>query len=349
MSDADTKIQRWLKPLADASAPCGPDLEYDNEYLELAKAAAGKPESQFGPAEPPDWRSVLDRAADLLDRSRDLRIALFWLRAGLRTRGYGALSDGLKLLLGLVDTMWDDVHPKPDPEDNDPYARVNALMQLRSPADVLADVRAARLVEDRVAGVLDVRAVELAFGLGDPRSGEKVISRDQVGAMLGAALKEHPELRTAVDEAAALAKALSAQLDKKLSGTDMQDLKPLLALANAVVKAMPAAADDGDGEDDDEDDAPSPKGSKGARKAVPTGLTGTVTSREEAIRAIDLVCAYLEQTEPSNPAPLFLRRAKQLLTQNFLQALKVLAPEAMTAIAKSVGVDPASVTMPPNP
>jgi type VI secretion system protein ImpA len=78
LDDAYTKVGGWLLPLADEAAPCGPDLEYDNEFLALTQAATGKPESQFGPAEPPEWRKALEVAEGLFDRTRDLRVAVLW-------------------------------------------------------------------------------------------------------------------------------------------------------------------------------------------------------------------------------------------------------------------------------
>src|SRR5688572_28854806 len=71
-----TIVDRWLQPL-DGEA-CGDDLEYDNDFLELTQAAAGKPETQFAPAEPPDWRLVKGKAETLFERTRDLRVAVLW-------------------------------------------------------------------------------------------------------------------------------------------------------------------------------------------------------------------------------------------------------------------------------
>jgi type VI secretion system protein ImpA len=61
------------------------------------------------------------------------------------------------------------------------------------------------------------------------------------------------------------------------------------------------------------------------------------------------VCAYLERAEPANPAPLFLRRARQLLNHNFLQLMKELAPDALAGVAGLVGVDPENVQTPDSP
>ena len=50
--------------------------------------------------------------------------------------------------------------------------------------------------------------------------------------------------------------------------------------------------------------------------------------------------------EPTNPAQLFLRRARSLLELNFLELMKELAPNALDEVARVVGVDPNSVGSP---
>ncbi|MDP1692813.1 MAG: type VI secretion system protein TssA [Burkholderiaceae bacterium] len=341
MSDlehAETRVAAWLQALADEQAPCGPDLEYDNEFLALTQAAAGKPESQFGAAEPPDWPAVLEGAEGLLERSRDLRIAIYWLRAGLRMHGIRFLPTGLRLLIGMTQGMWDHVHPLPDPDDGDPYGRVNALTLLREPAAVLGDLRAARVVQDRAIGDIDVRAVELASSLGQPIGEETVLGMDSLRRMIAAAVERTPEIRTAARESVALLQEFAALLNQRL-GMDAPDLKPVLVLLKALVAVMPADAVDGEAADiqaDAGDGAPSTRRS----------LTGVVTSRDDALRAIDMVCEYLERAEPTNPAPLFLRRARQLVNHSFLQLMKELAPDALSDVARIVGVDPDSVEIP---
>lgn len=346
MSDfeaADKQCAAWLQPLADDAAPCGPDLEYDNDFLAITQAAAGKPESQFGPAEPANWRAVLELADTLFERSRDLRVAILWLRANLHALGYGALPAGLKLLIGLIEQHWEHVHPLPDPDDGDPYARVNALTLLRETDGVIGDLREARLVSDRSIGEVTVRAIEVALGLSPARAGESDLGSGPIAQMLGAAIAKTPELRGQCTEALALTKQLTSLLNDKLGVGTAPDLRPLYALVNGVVSLLPAeaAAEDeaaGDGAEAADGDAP--------RGAAKRGLSGSVTSREEAIRAIDLVCEYLERAEPTNPAPLFLRRGRQLINHDFLQLMKVLAPDALSEVARVVGVDPDTVESP---
>ena len=65
------------------------------------------------PATPPDWRDVREQAQALLDRTRDLRIGVLWLRAMVHLEGFAALPPGLRLVHGLLENFWDTLHPLP--------------------------------------------------------------------------------------------------------------------------------------------------------------------------------------------------------------------------------------------
>src|ERR1700760_1994891 len=126
MSDPD--LDTLLAPLS-ADAPCGPDLEYDPAFQAMLEAGAGKPERQYGdtiyPAEPPDWPSVHEHASELARRTRDLRVAVWLTRSAARLHGLPRALTGLRLVEGLVERYWGDVHPPLDASDNnDPTARV---------------------------------------------------------------------------------------------------------------------------------------------------------------------------------------------------------------------------------
>lgn len=350
MSDveaAENKVEGWLQPLPDESAPCGVDLEYDNDFLALNQAATGKPESQFGPAEPPDWRAVVEGAEAMFERTRDLRVAILWLRGSLHVVGYGAIVPGLKLLNGMVEAMWEHLHPLPDPDDGDPYARVNALAVLAAPEGGITDLREAHVVDDRAVGLLTGRMVEVSLGLSPAREGEAETPKEQITRMFDAALEREPSLRAQCNDAVAQFKRLIAQLNDKL-GIGTVDLRPAFQIVNGLAGLLPAeaVAAEGEGGVDDESDPDGSDGGGAVGGGRRRGLSGAVNSREEAIRAIDLVCEYLEKAEPTNPAPLFLRRARKLISHDFLQLLKVLAPDALHEVARVVGVDPDTVEPP---
>jgi type VI secretion system protein ImpA len=147
-----------------AEAPCGEDLEYDPQFAEMEKQAQGTPERQYGdtiiPGEPPDWREVGKMALDLLERTRDLRVAAYLTRAQLNTDGLRGFTDGLALLEGLIENHWDNVYPQLDPEDdNDPTLRINTITGLCDPETILHELRAIPLVSSRSLGQFSLRDV----------------------------------------------------------------------------------------------------------------------------------------------------------------------------------------------
>lgn len=64
-----------------------------------------------------------------------------------------------------------------------------------------------------------------------------------------------------------------------------------------------------------------------------------MNSRADAVRAIDLICTYLDREEPTNPASLLLKRARRLIDKDFIELMKDLAPEAAQEVARVLGVD----------
>jgi type VI secretion system protein ImpA len=165
----------------DADAPCGPNLEYDPLFVALDQAVLGKPEVQYGAtisaAVPPDWKIVRRMAADLLTRSRDLRLAVHLLRASLALDGIDGLADGIRLIERLLDEQWQGVHPALDADDDmDPTSRLNSLAILADRATVLREVKEAALLSMAGLGPLSLRTLEVTSGELAPAAGEAKIA-----------------------------------------------------------------------------------------------------------------------------------------------------------------------------
>ena len=127
-------LSHLLCAISEAS-PCGDDLEYDPQLLELQRAAEGQPERQMGEAvlaaEPPDWRKARELAGALFARGKDLRIAHYLVRSALALDGLPGLAEGLTLVRELLGRYWDELYPRPDHEDgDDPTLRLNSLAEL---------------------------------------------------------------------------------------------------------------------------------------------------------------------------------------------------------------------------
>ena len=121
-------------------SPCGDSLDYDPAFADLEIAARGKPEQQFGntlvPAQEPDWRQVQSKALALMERTRDLRIAVLLARAQTVLEGLPGLTGSLELIRQLLLQHWDHLHPQLDPDDqNDPTLRMNALAAPGEPSN----------------------------------------------------------------------------------------------------------------------------------------------------------------------------------------------------------------------
>ncbi len=341
-SGQPTIVDTWLEPLGDAA--CGDDLEWDNDFLEMTQAAAGKPGTQFSDdkdAVPPDWRAVQRFAEGLFERSRDVRVAIYWARAQVHLEGAVTLADSFRLVHGLLERYWDDVHPRPD--DGDAYARVNALNDMASAAGLLGDVRNASLISNRAIGELRGRDVEVALGMLEPRDGDAGHGRIQIEQMLRDAAADDPALRLFPARAIGYLDKIDDLMRERVGYGSAPDLQQITALMKGIQGLMPGEAGEASGDAAGEFDAGSddtPGAAPAARRAGPRGggLAGSVDSREDALRAIDLVCAYLERTEPTNPAQFFLRRARKLVDKNFLELVRELAPESLDQVARIMGV-----------
>jgi type VI secretion system protein ImpA len=319
---------------------------------EFRSALAGKPDTQFAPAVPPDFRKVIELVEELFTRTRDLSIAVGWCRAMLRTRGIQTLAPGLRLLHGLFVNFGNSLHPQADPDDGSYYARGNAIAVLSDSSGLLGDLRQAVLLSDRIHGEVRTRSIEIALGKLSPREDEEASSLEQVRAFF-ASHSGSQALRVEIEEARRMLQALSAELNSQIDAADAPDLSALASMLETILSMLPAPAPAGAAAEASATVA-APVASASASAARPTAAQpahaapGAITSREDVIRMIDMACEYLERAEPTNPAQLLLRRAKHLLDQNFLQLIHVLAPASLDEVARLMGVDAESLRSPSN-
>jgi type VI secretion system protein ImpA len=328
-------IELWSK-VTNEHPPCGEDLEYDVEFLALAQAAQGKPEQQFGdtviPAEEPDWRDVERLCEALLERTKDVRACVLLLRAYTRNNGLVGLAQGLQALLALLEGYWDQAHPLLVIDgDEDPFMRANALAGLADVSGLIKDVRTAVLTKSALGMVL-VKDAEAAL---DSNATELAFSREQLSAIYS----DNAEQATmvAMREANDAMKTIASMADDKLGSAYAPDLSPMLQMLASVTRSIQsssasqsteeAAADAGDNASAD-----------GASTQVRVAAPGEIRTREDAIRVLESVCKYLERTEPTNPAPLLIKRAQRLMTLSFLDIIKELAPNGMDQAEMITGV-----------
>jgi type VI secretion system protein ImpA len=331
-------VEQFLRPI-DADAPCGEDLEYDPTFAEMEKQARETPERQFGgtiiPAEPPDWLGVGKAAMSLLERTRDLRVAVYLTSSLLRTNGLSGFVEGLALVEGLIERYWDRVHPQLDPDDdNDPTLRVNTITALCDPETTLRALREMTLVNSRTLGRFSLRDILVAAGVLTPvaidEQTEPPTQARVDGAFQETDLEELQATAGTVIEAMERAERIEALLTDQVGVTQAPDMSALTGVLKEIRQVLveqlqrrgagladEVSADQGM----DANLAPEIAGSGGQRLVV-----GEITSREDVVRTLDKICEYFSRYEPSSPVPFLLKRAKMLVNKDFMEVLLDLAP-----------------------
>ncbi|MDB5828947.1 MAG: type secretion-associated protein ImpA family, partial [Variovorax sp.] len=284
-------------PINEAS-PSGDDLEYDPAFTALASLAQGKAEQQFGdtviPAVEPDWRQVAEQADAMLRRSKDVRAAMLLLRAATRLDGMPGFAAGLGLLTALLDTFWDGIHPKLDADDdNDPTMRLNALMPLTDDAMVLRDLYDARVGISRGVGAIRVRDIAIAHNLLGAMGSDPTYSAAQIQGALEEIHAENPAALQALLAVRTSIAALQKLLDERTGRSDALDLDRLRGLGNLLHKVASSAT--GSPAPDAAEGAPDSEVAAPGAAPSPTAARGEITTRQDALRTLDRVIAYLMQ------------------------------------------------------
>jgi type VI secretion system protein ImpA len=335
-------LESLLAPVS-AENECGEDITYDASFLELEKLLVGKPETQFSPGEPPEWKQIREGTIGLLGRSKNLRLVLMLIAAQVRVEGFAGFRDGLDLLKRFVEKWWPNLYPRLDTEENnDPIERVNIIASLAVPPNTVGDqlrilegLQAAPLCRSRQYGSYGWRDIA------DSRAGVKSTKtrtipgpsdieaafRDTEPAVLQAS-------NAAITEALTLIKALDQLLDSLVGNEKARDLAPLVAalgeLGKLLAPYVPASAAPAEA-------APAQEAS-GRQSANAGGPPTSVESRQQVVQALDLICNYYARYEPSSPVPLLLQRARRLVDSDFLGIVADLSPETLDKVRAAAGI-----------
>jgi type VI secretion system protein ImpA len=356
-------IAKLLRPVS-TQAPCGPDLSNDPRFDELQTILKGKPEVDVGsikkPAEPPDWRELQTKSEKFLlgekdiPGSKDLRVVLMLCCSLLKTSGLPGFRDGVQLIRGLLEQYWPTLYPVLDPLDNnDPTQRLNILSALTMP-----------LGSPVISGWLTILGHLRTAPICQPKGGPPVTFQQiqaakqklPVGEGAAAAVPDLTKLAAIIREAGieqattqhrSVGEALEAVRDidqfltttlgssKTISFSELeQTLQQLLAELQpylAGTAGETGAAGSGAGSQ--------ASGANGAADTEVGGITvrGAIRSRDQVVQAIDSICEYYKQVEPSSPVPYLLRRAQKLARMDFVEAMQELKLATVDSLRPSMG------------
>jgi type VI secretion system protein ImpA len=334
-----------------ANAPCGVNLEYDPAFIAMENEAKGTPEKQVGgsiePAQPPNWKNLRKMVLGLLEGTRDLRVLVELARTDLNLEGVNGLKDSLALLRKSLEGYWETIHPQLDPDDdNDPTNRINILMGLCDRDNFLLPLLNAPIVESRVVGRFSLRDVQFATGKTPPPKGHEPVKL----AMLQGAFSDVPP-ESVTDTQEALESSLSdingieSFITQQVGVGNAPSLAPIRDLLKEALHFVHEQAErlglgrEGGGEEIAMGSDSQEADSGVSAKRPSAGQIGGINNRQDVVRALELICEYYADHEPSSPVPLLVRRAKRLVTMDFMEILQDLAPSGISQVEIIKGSD----------
>ncbi|MEM6617724.1 MAG: type VI secretion system protein TssA [Pseudomonadota bacterium] len=327
--------------------PAGPDLEYDPEFSEMVIAATPKAEAQVGDTiregEEADFSEVLKLGRGLLDRTMDIRVAVYMAEAALPKHGFPLFAQLLRYIHGTLLIHWDHVHPQPDEDDGDLTERMNALRGLTGDETTLRQLRRAPISDSRGLGRFSLRHLAVAKGeMARPSD----MDNPPDATTISAAMRDTPpEAMAAIREGIELAFTAVNDIDElctEKAGSDAPDLSPLRDLLKsargAIAETLGGVGDDDDDASPEEgdDDMSGPMAGGGA-----SGVgVGAINNPKDVTRAIDAIIDYYKRAEPSSPVPLLLSRARRLVSADFLTIMKDMANSGIEEARTMSGLPP---------
>jgi type VI secretion system protein ImpA len=333
-------IQTLLSPI-ESHPPCGKDLSYENDFSALESAARGKTEQQFGdtliPSEPPDWRDVEKRALALFDLTKDLRVSGLLCRAWTHLRGLEGATDGIELTAAMLEQFWENVHPQP--EDGDYFMRMNALAFLDDATGFLSQLRNTDFIKSPLGSVM-LRDAE-AMSRGQPLSPGCALTIEQIRFGVAQASEQGDPLLLCVQRCAASVAKIATLCAEHLPVSQRPAVANIESLFSATQELTRGhdAASLSQSNDNPSDGLPS-----AAEGPASGGRYARLQSRLDAVNQLLEVAEFLERTEPTNPAPLLIRRAIRLMQMGFIDIMRELSPDSLGQIENITGTkfDPRS-------
>ena len=335
-------------------APSGDNLEYDPVFIEMELAAQPGEETQIGDtvtaAEDPDYKEVQVKALEVLERSHDLRAAVFLADALTHLDGLVGFAKVTTYIRGCVEQYWDSCHPELDEDDDDdPTMRVNAVQGLcgqpgglAGPSGIYRNLRRAPLTESRSFGRFSVRDIEIANGeVSAPEDMETIPDPASVSAAFQDTDDDTlAQIRTAASDALANVRAIDKVFDDKTPGQG-PDLSELIKLLRAISQQFDQFMGGSEPSGADVDDTAEAGATSDAVSAAPVaggGAVGGINSPADVSNALDRIMEYYQRREPSSPIPIILGRAKKLVNADFMTIVQDMAPDGLGSVRMIGGV-----------
>ena len=333
-----------LKPVTEEN-PCGENLYYDPSFQELESLMKGKEETQFSPAEPPDFQKLQTRCLELLERSKDLRLLTNLCAATVKVEGLLSLREVFAALRELLTKHWEGLYPRLDPDDNnDPTERMNIMASLANPRGTFGDsmkflerLHEAPLTNSTQLGrfsLADIARAEAGAGAGPDEEKRSVTAEQIQAAFRDTSEKDLSATHQAVTDCIEIVNAIDEFLTSQLGSGSAPNLEVLVGGLEAIRKSLAPYMAGGEPAGEEAQD---PSGTAGGGASSVKGISGEIQSRQDVSRMLDKLCDYYKRTEPASPVPHLLRRAQRLSAMDFMAIIRDICPDAESAVKTVTG------------
>ena len=281
-------------------------------------------------AEEPDWKKIFSDSVKLLDRTHDLRVLIFMIRAGLRQGGFATFSEVLTVLSGWVESQWDYVYPQLDPDDdNDPTERVNVIMTLCDFDAMLRPVVLTPIITSNALGKFSLKNIRDAQEGGEPNLATVEAAFTDCGPEQLQQTSDY--ISTSIEMLNAIENNITQQVGVSNAPNLSDLLKILKEIASVLSNYGASDSDDSLVEGNEEGELSSGVAASGGRKSQPQGV-GTISSSQDVTKALEKIIEYYQKHEPSSPVPMLLERAKGLVNMDFMSIIKNLASDGESQV-----------------
>lgn len=303
----------------------------------MTRALEYKPEQQFGDtiieAESPEWSQAERQALVLCEQTCDVRVLEMLTQTWAAQRGLIGYAQGLDIIYRALCEFWDVIYPSLIEDDGyeDPFPRVNALSGLVSVDGTLQILRSS-LVLGSNYGQLSLREAEqIIEGTKTDFPG----GRGRLAEMLAQAKIASEAEIMALFNAYESLKNIENFVLEKLGHEWRPDFDSAKQLFEAFVSLV---GDAGSIEADDKIEVvndhefnssgltfqSSTQRAEGIRPV--SWKEVVISTRADAVLALEKASSYFEVHEPSHPAPFLIRRVQQTIPLNFYDMIKDLVP-----------------------
>ena len=320
--------------------PCGPDLdlEGDAEFLNFVAATEGTlpPNYYEFKRDAIDFPSAFQTAEKLLRRTLDVRLLTLLAKLSILNRDVKGFARVIGGLAWLKRDHWEDAHPRA--EGGDYSARLGQLMTLEENSTVLLPLQYAPLLQTTREGALSYRDQLVATGAVKPRvitrlsvTGEKETSADEkflpqktierllrdvelgrlgdiVGVLRGLSTALASIKATTIEHVGFEKAVELPKLDKLVK--EMTEFLRAVLFARDPTLAPP----------------PQPAAAEEEAETASAAGSGDFASRAQVDAALASALGYFAASEPTSPALLLIRQARETLGKNLYEVMKLPAP-----------------------